>query len=169
MPTPEGKIPHSPEAVAQFWNAALAKLPTLSPTTRYAVRCIGLDAATTRQIFDLIRARDKTGTFALPWVHAATGEPVPQPGDCFVLVDWDGTPTLIVRITRVQEATFGKVREEDIAVDGSPVRSLDVWVPLHTEYWNAMLRPYGRTVTPDMPFWVQAFELIYDAGTPARG
>jgi len=49
-------------------------------------------------------------------------------------------------------------------VDGSPVRDLAVWVPLHTQYWNQLLRPFGLSVTEDMPFWVEQFELLYDAG-----
>ena len=52
---------------------------------------------------------------------------------------------------------------EDTAVDGSPVRDPAIWVPLHTVYWNALLEPFGLTVSDDMPFWVEAFELLYDA------
>jgi len=43
------------------------------------------------------------------------------------------------------------------------VRDPAVWVPLHTFYWNALLEPFGLTVSDDMPFWVEAFELLYDA------
>jgi uncharacterized protein YhfF len=167
MYLPEGPARPTPAALESFWSAARAAVPALASVPDYRVRWIGLDAPTTRQIFDLIRARDKTGTFTLPWIAAATGQPAPRAGDCQVLIDYDGTPTLLVRLTRVHEATFGTVTAEDTAVDGSPVRALEVWKPLHTEYWNALLKPFGRAVTPDMPFWVEAFELVYDARTRA--
>jgi uncharacterized protein YhfF len=128
------------------------------------VRWIGLDAATTTQIFDLIRAGDKTGTFTLPWIVERTGQPEPAVGACIVLIDMDGTPTLLVRLTRVHSTLFGQVTAADTAVDGSPVRELAVWVPLHTQYWNRLLQPFGRAVTDDMPLWVEQFELLYDAG-----
>jgi uncharacterized protein YhfF len=52
---------------------------------------------------------------------------------------------------------------EDTAVDGSPVRDITVWRPLHTAYWGAMLEPYGLAVADDMPVIVEAFELLFDA------
>jgi uncharacterized protein YhfF len=163
MHLPPGPERPSAATLERFWAAARAAVPSLANVTGYGVRWIGLDAPTTRQIFDLIRARDKTGTFTLPWIAAATGQPASQPGDCIVLMDFDGTPTLLVRLTRVHEVAFGAMTAADTAVDGTPVRALEVWKPLHTDYWNAKLRPFGRTVTPDMPVWVEAFELVYDA------
>jgi uncharacterized protein YhfF len=118
----------------------------------------------TRQIFELIRARDKTGTFSLPWIFERTGQPEPQVGDRLILIDMHGTPTLLVRLTRVYATSFGRVTAADAPVDGSPVRDLAVWVPLHTRYWNDLLRRFGLEVTDDMPFWVEQFELLYDAG-----
>jgi uncharacterized protein YhfF len=146
-----------------FWAAARARVPALAGAPGYQVRWIGLDADSTRAILDLIRARDKTGTFTLHWIPELTDQPVPAVGDCIVLIDIDGTPKLLVRTTRVHSTIFGAVTAADIAVDGSPVRDLAVWKPLHTQYWNAILAPFGRTVADDMGFWVEAFELLYDA------
>lgn len=167
MYLPEGPTRPTTAALDRFWSAARTAVPTLASADGYAVRWIGLDAPTTRAIFDLIRAGDKTGTFTLPWITSATGQPSPRPGDCLVLIDFDGTPTLLVRLTRVYEVAFGAIGAADIAVDGTPVRTLDVWKPLHTSYWNALLAPFGRAVSPEMPVWIEAFELLYDAGTPA--
>lgn len=165
MYLPEGPTRPTPAVLDRFWSAARAAVPSLADATGYDVRWIGLDAPTTRQIFDLIRARDKTGTFTLPWIAAATHQPDPTPGRCLVLIDFDGTPTLLVRLTRVYEVAFGAIGDADIAVDGTPVRTLEIWKPLHTAYWNALLQPFGREVSPDMPVWIEAFDLLYDGGT----
>ena len=38
-----------------------------------------------------------------------------------------------------------------------------VWKPLHTDYWNALLQPFGLTVSDDMPFWAERFTPVFDA------
>ena len=43
-------------------------------------------------------------------------------GDRLILIDMDGKPTLLVRLTRVYSTLFGQVTATDTAVDGSPVR-----------------------------------------------
>ena len=39
-----------------------------------------------------------------------------------------------------------------------PVRDPEVWIPLHREYWNNILEPYGRACTDDMPVIVEHFK-----------
>lgn len=128
------------------------------------VRWIGLDSPSTQQIFELIRSGDKRGTFTLPWIVERTGSPVPAVGRHLVLISLEGEPTLLTRVTRVDRARFGEVRAEHTAIDGSPVRDPEVWVPLHTMYWNGHLAPFGLSVSADMPFWIEEFELLFDAG-----
>ncbi len=153
----------SQPALEAFWSSARQAVPELRTAAGCQWRWIGLDAPTTRQIFDLIRAGDKTGTFTLPWLVARGERPPPKVGDCLVLVDYDGTPTLVVRTRRVHTVAFGDMTNADTAVDGSPVRDISVWRPLHTAYWGAMLEPYGLAVSDDMPVVVEAFELLFDA------
>jgi uncharacterized protein YhfF len=158
---PEGPARPTTPALDAFLAAARSANPAARIGQDVLVRWIGLDAPTTRQIFDLIRAGDKTGTFTLPWIVARTGETAPKAGDDIVLIDFDGTPTLVVRLTKVHEVRFGAITAADIAIDGSPVRDLAVWKPMHTVYWNALLKPFGLSVSDDMPVWVEAFELLH--------
>jgi uncharacterized protein YhfF len=164
MYLPAGPAHPTTTTLDAFYAAARTANRELALGDDYQVRWIGLDADTTRQIFELIRARDKTGTFSLPWIFERTGQPQPEVGDRLILIDMSGRPTLLVRLTQVYTTSFGRVTATDTAVDGSPVRDLAVWVPLHTQYWNELLRPFGLAVTEDMPFWVEQFELLYDAG-----
>ncbi len=158
---PEGCARPDATALTAFWNDAKRSLPSLTGDD-YQVRWIGLDAESTRQIFDLIRAKDKTGTFTLPWIVERTGQPAPKPGDQIVLIDFDGTPTMLVRLTEIRRVLFGQVTAVDTAIDGSPVRDLAVWKPLHTQYWGALLKPFGLQVSDDMPLWAEPFELLFD-------
>lgn len=164
---PAWATPPPPGAVEAFLAAAARARPDIEPNAGCQVRRIGRDAATALRIFDLIRIGDKRGTFTLPWIVERTGQPPPAVGGLLALIDARGWPTLLVRTTRVGSAVFGRVTAEDTAVDGSPVRDPAVWVPLHTDYWNGLLEPYGLTVTADMPFWIEEFELVYDADAHA--
>jgi uncharacterized protein YhfF len=159
---PAGATPPTAEALEAFLAAAVRACPEIGPHPVCEVRWIGLDAESTLQIFELIRMRDKTGTFTLPWIVERTGQPVPRVGALLILIDMHGRPTLLLRTREVREAVFGQVTAADTAVDGSPVRDPAVWVPLHTVYWNALLQPFGLEVSADMPFWVEAFDLLFD-------
>jgi uncharacterized protein YhfF len=162
MYLPDGPTRPDTKALDAFWAEARAARPGAIPAPRYGVRWIGLDAPTTRQIFDLIRCGDKRGTFGLPWIFERTGQPDPVRGDCLVLIDFDGTPTMLVRLEQVYRLDFGDITARDTAIDGEPVRDLAVWKPLHTQYWNSLLRPFGLRVTPDMPVWIEPFTLLYE-------
>jgi uncharacterized protein YhfF len=161
---PSPAIAPSAAALEAFRVAAKAAAPLLQlDGAQLEPRWIGLDQDSTHAIFQLIRIGDKRGTFTLPWIVERTGTPTPTVGNLLVLVDMDGTPTLLVRVTRLDRAVFGAVRAEHTVIDGSPVRDPAVWVPLHTQYWNNHLAPFGLAVSTDMPFWIEEFELLYDS------
>ena len=158
---PEGCARADEATLNAFWQAARDYLPGAGLPTEYEVRWIGLDAESTAEILDLIRVRDKTGTFTLPWIVARTEQPTPRVGAAIILIDFDGSPALLIRLTDIREVSFGEITAEHTVIDGPPVRDLSIWKPLHTRYWNALLAPFDMTVSDDMPVWIEKFELLY--------
>lgn len=158
---PEGCARPDRRALDDFWDAARNSLNKAELPETYEVRWIGLDAESTAEVLDLIRAGDKTGTFTLPWIVARTDQPTPRVGAAIILIDFDGTPALLVRLTEIFEVPFGQITSEHTAIDGSPVRDLGIWKPLHTQYWNALLAPFSLSVSAEMPVWIEKFELLY--------
>ncbi len=158
---PEGCGRPTDEALDAFWQNATGNLTNSGLPGGYEVRWIGLDAESTKQILELIRAGDKTGTFTLPWIVERTDQPKPREGAAIILIDFDGAPALLIRLTEIFEVPFGQITAEHTAVDGLPVRDLSVWKPLHTQYWNSMLAPFSLSVSDDMPVWIEKFELLY--------
>jgi uncharacterized protein YhfF len=157
---PAGPAGPDPAALQRFWARARAGLPAAGLDGPFQVRWIGLDDDSTEQVLALIEAGDKTGTFTLPWIVARTGQPEPREGDCIVLIDFRGQPRLLVRLTAIEAVTFGTIGPRHTAVDGTPVRDLAVWKPLHTRYWNNLLEPFGLVVSDNMPVLVERFELL---------
>jgi len=158
---PEGPARPSDADLDAFWVKAKTAVPDLGDD--YEVRWIGVDDPTTDLVIELIKKGEKTGTFGLPWVLEETGQASPKPGDPIVLIAYDGTPKLVVRLTEISQTTFGQIGPEHTAIDGPPVRDLAVWIPLHTKHWNGILKKYGREVSDDMPVLVEPFELVYSA------
>ena len=158
---PEGCARPDRNALDEFWNSARNALKSRRLPGDYEVRWIGLDAESTTEVLDLIRIGDKTGTFTLPWIVERTDQPEPRVGNAIILIDFDGTPSLLVRLTEIEQRPFGRITARHTAIDGTPVRDLGVWKPLHTQYWNAMLAPFSLVVRDDMPVWIEKFELLY--------
>lgn len=94
---PAGATPPTAEALEAFVVEAVCACPEVGPHPICEVRWIGLDNESTLQIFDLIRRRDKTGTFTLPWIVERTGQLVPRVGTLIILIDMHGRATLLLR------------------------------------------------------------------------
>lgn len=157
---PSQPAPPDTAAIEHFWQAQAARLPKSVGAGGYQVRWIGLDDPSTEQVLALIVQKDKTGTFTLPWLLTEGGQPLPRVGDSVVLVDFKGQPRLLVQLTHIEEVSFGALDLRHTAVDGSPVRPLSIWKPLHTRYWNPMLAPFGLQVEEQMPVLVERFTLL---------
>lgn len=149
-------------ALDAFWREVRAAHPEL--TGNHHVRSLGIDAETTEAILEFIQAGTKVATFSLPWVMAANGFPAVTAGTPVLLTDYTGLPRLAVRITDVQEITFGQIGPAETGLDGPPVQDPSVWIPLHRKYWNGLLAGYDKVCSDDMPVLVERFEFVY-AGT----
>ena len=147
------------ELLDSFWQQAINAVPEIARD--HQVRSIGIDEATTDLIIEFIKAGEKTGTYSLPWLMEAEGHPKTTPDTPIMLVSYAGIPRIVVQITSVYETTFGNISLKDTALDGPPVRDLDIWIPLHTNYWNGLLSRHNRVCTSDMPVLVERFKFIY--------
>lgn len=147
-------------AIDAWWARRRAAISTHVLPEHFEVRWIGLDDPSTEEVIELIQSGDKTGTFSLPWLIDEAGLPQTQIGDMIVLVDFHAQPRLIVQITDIRSVRFGDITASDTSIDGSPVRDLSVWIPLHTMYWNNLLAPFGREVSAAMPVLIEPFKLI---------
>ncbi|MDX2222067.1 MAG: ASCH domain-containing protein, partial [Rhodospirillaceae bacterium] len=152
---------HPPSPAALFWAKARAARPDLKLGDRYRTRCIGGTRETNQLILGYIKSGEKVGTFPLPWQLQKTGEPMPKPGDFTIQLDIDGTPQLVVRTTSVAVKPFNDIDATDTAIDGPPVRPLEVWRRVHVPYYSQVLTGLGLAFSEDMPVCVERFELVY--------
>jgi uncharacterized protein YhfF len=152
-------------ATEQFW-VDYARLAGLGPGHPYRVRCIGDERALCRRVLDLIRAGEKTGTFALEREFASTGEVLPRAGEYYVLTELDGRPDLVVRLTAVQCKPFTAVDERDAACEGPGLREVEPWRQVHWDYWSRKLAEQGERPDLSMTVVCQRFELVHAPQRP---
>lgn len=144
-----------------FYAEAIAALPQHNLPGDFQVRWIGANDEVTRNILDLFRSGNKTGSVTLPDVVKHTGQPEPAIGDTTILINFDGSPGILIRTIKIEEVAFGDITEKHTALDGPKVRALDVWLPLHEPYFNMLLAPAGKTVSRETPIWFETFEVLY--------
>ena len=145
--------------IDDYWNRVIEKKPELA--VDHQMRSIGIDEETTGLIIDFIKEGEKVGTFSLPWLMESENIPDSHTGQPIILLSYDGKPEIVVQITKIEKTTFGEVDYEVTKIDGPPVRDPEIWIPLHRDYWNNVLEPYGLACTDDMPIIVEHFKLVY--------
>src|SRR2546423_3894137 len=95
----------------RYWEQFIRSLPSDAP------RPAGYTDAThfgetnedATPIAALVLAGIKTASGSLPWVYEAEGQPQPQPGDFWVILDSDDQPVCIVETTEAEVKPYDEV------------------------------------------------------------
>jgi uncharacterized protein YhfF len=144
-----------------FYDNARRECVSADLADDFSVRWIGVDDTTTASILEHVRRGDKTGSVTVPQVVEYNGQDQSRVGDAVVLITFDGTPAVLVRITHVDVVAFGDVKEQHTALDGPGVRAIDIWKPLHEGYFNMLLAPQELVCDATTPIACETFELLY--------
>jgi len=127
----------------------------------HQIRCIGIDEETTGLILDFIKEKEKVATFSLPWIMTIEKHPNSVINMPIILLGYDGTPEVMIQISNLYNTTFGEITYKETQMDGPPVQDPDIWIPLHRDYWNGLLKKYNKSCTDDMPIIVEEFNFIF--------
>jgi uncharacterized protein YhfF len=101
----------------------------------------------------------RAGT-SLLWAHEVEGEALPEVGDIDVVVDHEGEPVAVTRVTSVFVAPFGEVDADHAALEGGGDGSLAHWRAAHWDVFGRECARIGRVPAEDMPVVCCAFELL---------
>lgn len=122
-------------------------------------RRIGVTPESTRTMYALILAGEKTITTTSPWLYAADARQRPVTGGYSVLLDADGKAAAVLRTTEVKELPFDRVTADDSRYEGKPIRPLAAWRETHVRFFNRELAPLGRQWSATMPVTLERFEV----------
>lgn len=130
------------------------------PPGRLRVDGYGDSAELSQLLLGLIRSGRKRAGTSLLWAIEADGETMPAAGDIEIVVDHDGEPALLTRLTQVVARPFGAVDARYAAVEGEGDGSLGEWRRGHWAFFSRECARIGRVPDENMPVVCCEFELL---------
>lgn len=156
---PTGDVPAD---ARRLFDAHRGTLPPNERPELAGVFSFGDSPGLADTLADLVYVGEKTATAEAKWTFEANDEPLPEPGDHWVVLDGDGEPRCVVRTTAVEVVPFVDVGTDHTAAEGEGDGSLAYWREEHIDYYRRTL-PEGRSFSRDMPVVCERFRVVYRA------
>lgn len=108
-----------------------------------------------RRLVEAVLQGEKTATAGLAADHAPhTDDPVPRPGDRWLLLGFDDEPVAVVETTEVRVVRAAEVDLDFARDEGEGFESVADWRRAHERFWS------DRPITDDALVVAERFRLI---------
>ena len=105
---------------------------------------------------------DKRATTGLKCLYELENEKLPQAGQYSVILDSQGLPRCITRITKTEITPFREITEEYAFIEGEGDKSLAYWRDAHREVFTRECREdFQMDFSEDMECVCEYFEVVY--------
>ncbi|MEP0232310.1 ASCH domain-containing protein [Roseibium sp.] len=111
------------------------------------------------QLVTLVRSGKKTATCGALRDFGDGGEPLPEKGRRNIILNWDGSPAMVVQTIQVEQARFCDV-EDDFALAEGENDTLEGWQHDHQKFFER-----NGGFDPEMMLICERFKLIEDLKT----
>ncbi|WP_289035265.1 ASCH domain-containing protein [uncultured Roseibium sp.] len=111
------------------------------------------------QLVALVRSGKKTATCGALRDFGDGGEPLPEEGRRNIVLNWDGSPALVIETIQVEQARFCDV-ETDFALAEGENDTLEGWQHDHQKFFER-----NGGFVPEMMLICERFKLIEDLKT----
>jgi uncharacterized protein YhfF len=102
----------------------------------------------------------KTATCSALWEYDVDNEPIPEPGQRFIVVDGQSIPRCIIEITDVEIRKLRDIDAQFACDEGEGDLSLKSWRREHWRFFEQSLRRINREPRADMPLVCERFRVI---------
>jgi uncharacterized protein YhfF len=116
---------------------------------------------------DLVVHGPKRATAGLRLAFERDDEPLPRPGDHFVVVDGCGQPVCVIQTTDVQVRPLNQVDAAFAWDEGEGDRSLAWWRRAHDRFFGAYCERIGVPFTDELPVVLERFALVWPVSAGA--
>ena len=89
------------------------------------------------RLVDAILTGRKVSTTGLALAYAVEREPLPQPGQRFVVVDSSSSPVAVIEVTSVRVVPLGEVDLAHAVDEGEGHETIDAWRTGHEAFWRS--------------------------------
>jgi uncharacterized protein YhfF len=149
--------------IEQYWQAYLATLPDDAPAHHadYDAEGFGDNPALADELAALVLEGKKTATCSALWEWEAEGNPIPQPGAFWIVLDGRGAPLCITETIEVTLRRYDAVDADFAHAEGEGDRSLNYWRDAHYRFFSRTLPAIGKEFAADMPLVCERFRVVY--------
>ncbi len=124
--------------------------------------CFGDSPGLADELAELVRTGPKRATAGTIVEYEAEGEPLPEPGQRWVVHDGAGQPVVLIETTEVRVGPLATTLDPAFAWDeGEGDRTYEDWLAQHTGYWNRTLPAIGQAFDPDMAVALERFTVRF--------
>ena len=106
-----------------------------------------------RQLVDAVLSGEKTATAGLAEEFEREGQPLPRPGDRYVLHDFGDMPVAIVEITQSVVVPAAEIDLQFARDEGEGFESVDAWRRAHEAFFE-------RPIDDRTPIVAQRFRVV---------
>jgi uncharacterized protein YhfF len=110
---------------------------------------------------DLVIKGIKQATCGSLWSYEQENEPLPVPGNFYIVTNWQGEAKAIIRTIKTTQVAFKDVTEEMAAMEGEGDRTLVFWRKVHWAFFSRELAPAGKLPDENMMLLFEEFETVW--------
>lgn len=148
--------------INQYWQRFCANTG-IDVDSHYIARIFG-DPEIGVDIIDAlvsaVKGGRKRGTTPCKVNLAHNNRSIPDVGDYWIILNSEGAPACVVRVTKVEHARFNEVDEAWAATEGEADSSLEYWYAMHRWWFKKCYRKWGVPWEEDAPIVKIYFERI---------
>ncbi len=152
-PTPD-------EAAIAFWRRCEAHLGETSGPVP-PIEQFGDSPDMADRLLSLVLDGPKRATASAVVEYEHEGEPVPELGDRWIVVDGRGTPRAVLQSTDVRIGPLSSVDAAFAWDEGEGDRTVEDWLRAHNGYFGRHLPTIGVEFDPDLLTVFERFEIVY--------
>jgi uncharacterized protein YhfF len=143
-----------------YWKSYLKALPE-KPLNRFVEAGIPGDDKIADQLLALYLSGKKSAGSSLVKDFEIAGDPLPEVGNFWIILDSNKEPRCIVKTVRVEIYQFDQVPEEVAIAEGEGDLSLEYWREAHIDFFTPFLESWGITDLDREKLITEFYELVH--------
>ncbi|MBI5595310.1 MAG: ASCH domain-containing protein [Elusimicrobia bacterium] len=145
-----------------FWNAYLSRLPpSRRPKKPFVEASYAGNRHCTDHLIALYLEGKKTAGSSLVRDFISNGDPLPNAGNYWIVLDSAGRPRILARTVRTERHPFKDVPKSVALAEGEGDRSLRHWRRVHRKAYAPFLKRWGIADIDEAEVITEHFKLVH--------
>ena len=146
-----------------FWNSYLAQLPVSGrPSNPFVEAAFAGGRKGTDSLIRLYRQRKKTAASGLVQDYVSAGDPLPEVGNYWIILDSHEHPQFLVKTIRTEINLFGDIPKAVARAEGEGDLSISHWKEAHRNFYLPFLAKWGIADISKTKVITEYFEIVYE-------